>query len=74
MIIIRYAEYDTQVENWDNQLREMVVAYQLEASPQFAQPELQEGGKTVSGAPAISAYLKAFKKDVDDWRAPGCGV
>jgi|AntRauTorckE5430_2_1112549.scaffolds.fasta_scaffold10878_2 hypothetical protein len=74
MILIRYTEYDAEVKNWENQLREMVVAYRLEALPELEEPELREQDKVVTGNHAITAYLKKLRQDVEDWRAPGCGV
>lgn len=74
MITICYPEYDAEVENWESQLREMVVAYRLEASPKLREPELRAQGKVVTGNHAITAYLKKLARDVEDWRAPGCGV
>lgn len=74
MITICYPEYDAEVESWESQLREMVVAYRLEASPELREPELRAQGKVVTGNHAITAYLKKLRQDVEDWRAPGCGV
>ncbi|MCI4646619.1 hypothetical protein [Phaeodactylibacter sp.] len=74
MITICYPEYDKEVESWESQLREMVVAYRLQASPELKEPELREHDKVIAGTDAITAYLKKLRQDVDDWRAPGCGV
>ena len=74
MITICYPEYDKEVKSWESQLREMVVAYRLQASPELKEPELREQDKVIAGTDAIAAYLKKLRQDVDDWRAPGCGV
>ncbi len=74
MITICYPEYDKEVESWESQLREMVVAYRLQTSPELKEPELREQDKVIAGTGAIAAYLKKLRQDVDDWRAPGCGV
>ena len=38
MITICYPEYDKEVESWESQLREMVVAYRLQTSPELKEP------------------------------------
>ena len=74
MIIIRYPHYNTEVENWEVQLQEMVIAHRFEPSADLQSPELQEHDTVITGAVAINAYLKKLRQDVADWRAPGCGV
>ncbi len=74
MIIIRYQEPPAELEAWEYLLRELVVAYRFERTTGLEEPVLQEEQYTVAGPAAIQAYLQQLKKDVEDWRAPGCGI
>lgn len=74
MIIIRYQEPPVELEAWESLLRELVVAHRFERATGLEEPVLQNGQHTAAGPTAIQAYLQQLKKDVEDWRAPGCGI
>ncbi|MCB0548909.1 MAG: hypothetical protein KDD19_15120 [Phaeodactylibacter sp.] len=74
MIIIRYSEWDAQLEGWKEKLVELVTAHRFEPDESATIPSLQEKEKIIQGEEAITAFLKQLEKDINDWRTPRCGV
>ncbi len=75
MILIEHPVPCPRAADWAQLLKELVVAHRLAENPNLQEPMLTEGSKPAAiGESAITDYLNQLKRDVTDWRAPGCGV
>ncbi len=66
------AQQDVFSQNWENTLKELVMAYQVRVDPSQVEPELREGKNIHKGIAAIDRFLQEQYTFAQDWRACTC--
>ena len=62
------------IQEWEEQLTEMVVAFKMEKDENLPEPRLIEGDLEKVGIEEIQGFIKQLSKDVKNWRTTRCGV
>ncbi len=73
MIVLAFPEYNAKVAEWEDKLRELVVAHRLEEHPSLSVPCLRYGANKYSGDEAIDAFLPDLARELAEWRNDSCG-
>ncbi len=72
MLLIRYPEWNMQVDDWQDLLKRLALAHQLEEDGQLEYPILTEGKTQLEGFAAISDYLLQLEQESEQWWYCAC--
>lgn len=73
MITITYSKYNNQIDNWKQQLDELVMSYQLVEDVTALTPQLVNNQETFTGYDAISQHVSELMVFKETWFACMCG-
>ncbi|MCB0555815.1 MAG: hypothetical protein KDD02_19870 [Phaeodactylibacter sp.] len=74
MIKVFYPHWNSEIQDWKEKLEELVVAHRFVPDVNLPEARLEAWEEVVVGIAPIQEYLKKLEEEVNDWRAPRCGV
>lgn len=72
MLTIRYKEYNSLVETWEEELKAMVIGHKLVQDETVEMPVLTNESETAIGEQAISKYVDELAEYQEAWFACSC--
>lgn len=72
MLTIKYQQHSGLIETWEDQLKALVMAYQLIQDETIETPILTNESETAIGTEAISKYVEALAEYQAAWFACAC--
>jgi len=72
MIQIKYPEYNKEVEELEERLKGLSLAYKMEKSEQLTQPSFEDGLTKVEGMDSIKEQLDKLQGELFEWWYGSC--
>ncbi|MBX2876894.1 MAG: hypothetical protein KTR30_32550 [Saprospiraceae bacterium] len=72
MITLQYAERNGPVQEIEEKLKELSLAFRTESVAQLVNLQLIDGTKQVKGLAAIQAHLDELSKELHQWYYCNC--
>jgi hypothetical protein len=73
MITITYSKYNNQIDNWKQQLDELVMSYKLIEDSSISTPQLVNNQEIFNGYEAINQHVSELMVFKETWFACMCG-
>lgn len=72
MIQIKYPEYNKEVEELEERLKGLSLAYKMEKSERLTQPSFEDGLTKVEGMDSIKEQLDKLQGELFEWWYGSC--
>lgn len=67
MITLKFASYSSTVEQLEESLKSLSLAFRLEVDDSIEEPILKDGDLSVTGEKAIQAHLEKLSGELKQW-------
>lgn len=72
MITLQYAERNAQVEEVEDRLKSLSLAFESKTAAQSVKLQLIDGSKQIQGLAAIQAHLDELSQELHQWYYCNC--